>query len=287
MKRQLSIFFILSTVLISSSCKQDSDPVTGGEGGDAELKSKIEQLELDNAMKDSVINESLAYFNEIKSNLEAIGVRRDQIRAISSDPEITSDDKQWILEEIRRINYLREDNAKKVKQLTDDLKKNGVKIKQLEIMIESLMKDIQWKDEQIALLQSELESLDRDYSALFDAYQEQATKIDYLTTELHRVYYAYGTEKELLSNKVIEKKNGFIGLGKSTELKKDFNDDYFTSTDGSKTKTITVEGSDIRIITDHPQSSYKLEVSGNRTVIRILDPSEFWKITKYMVAVVD
>lgn len=284
--KQLKFFFIFSLLL--TACKQEpGDPITANSGSEDELKSKIEQLELDNAMKDSVINESLAYFNEIKSNLEAISVRRDQIRAISSDPEITSDDKEWILEEIRRINYLREDNAKKVKQLTDDLKKNGVKIKQLEIMIESLMKDIQWKDEQIALLQSELESLDRDYSALFDAYQEQATKIDYLTEELHRVYYAYGTEKELLSNKVIEKKNGFIGLGKSTSLKKDFNDDYFTSADGSKTKSITVEGSDIRIITDHPQNSYKLEVNGNRTVIRILDPSEFWKITKYLVAVVD
>lgn len=280
---KLLVFLPLALI----SCKLDSEDNSAGNGSDGELQNRIEQLELDNAMKDSVINESLSYFNEIRSNLEAISVRRDQIRTISSNPEISSDDKEWILEEIRRINYLREDNARKVHQLNEDLKKNGVKIKQLEIMIESLMKDIQWKDEQIALLQSELEALDRDYAALFDAYQDQAIKIEYLTEELNRVYYAYGTEKELTANKVIEKKNGFIGLGKSTTLKSDFNDEYFTAINGSKTKNITVEGTDVRLITDHPSTSYKLEVSGNRTIVRIQDPSEFWKITKYLVVVVD
>lgn len=280
---KLLVFLPLALI----SCKLDSEDNSAGNGSDGELQNRIEQLELDNAMKDSVINESLSYFNEIRSNLEAISVRRDQIRTISSNQEISSDDKEWILEEIRRINYLREDNARKVRQINEDLKKNGVKIKQLEIMIESLMKNIQWKDEQIALLQSELEALDRDYAALFDAYQDQAIKIEYLTEELNRVYYAYGTEKELTANKVIEKKNGFIGLGKSTTLKSDFNDEYFTAINGSKTKNITVEGTDVRLITDHPSTSYKLEVSGNRTIVRIQDPSEFWKITKYLVVVVD
>lgn len=281
--KQLLPFLALTLLL---SCKQDATDEGKTSSNDGELQSRIEQLELDNALKDSVINESLAYFNEIKSNLEAISVRRDQIRSISSNPELTSDDKEWILEEIRRINYLREDNAAKVKHLNEDLKKNNVKIKQLEIMIESLMKDIQWKDEQIALLQSELESLDRDYAALFEAYQEQSSKVDYLTAELNRVYYAYGTEQELLKNRVIEKKNGFIGLGKTTTLKQDFNDDYFTAVDGAKSKSITVEGSNVRIVTDHPQRSYQLEPKGNRTVIRILDASEFWKISKYLVVVV-
>jgi predicted RNase H-like nuclease (RuvC/YqgF family) len=251
------------------------------------LESKIEQLELDNALKDSVINESLSYFNEIKSNLEAISVRRDEIRSISNNPELTPDDKKWILEEIRRINFLREDNARKVKQLNEDVSKSGVKIRQLEIMIESLMKDIQWKDEQISLLQDELASIDRDYSAIFDAYQEQAVKIDYLTEELNKVYYTYGTEKELLRNKVIEKDNGFIGFGRSTSLKEDFNDSYFTKTDGSRTKTIVVEGKEVRFITDHPHKSYSIELSGNKTKIKISDPSEFWKISKYLVVVVE
>ena len=285
----LRIILLSLITLILFSCKQETPGTENGGSTEntQELKNQIKQLELDNALKDSVINESLAFFNEIKFNLESISVKKDKIRALSEDPEISNDDKNWILEEIKHINFLREQNARKVKQLQEDLKKNGLKIEELEVMIESLLKDIQWKDEQIGLLQGELEALDREYSALFDAYQEQATTIDVLTEEVNRAYYAYGTERELRDNKVVEKKNGFIGLGRSTELKDNFNDDYFTAIDVRKTKTITVSGEKIRLVTDHPKASYELVESGALTKIKITDPSEFWKISKYLVVIVD
>ena len=193
--------------------------------------------------------------------------------------------KQWILEEIRHINFLREDNARKVKQLNNELKKNGFKIKELEVMIESLQKDIQWKDEQIGLLQGELNNLDKEYARLFDAYQVQSIKVDELTTKLNQTYYAYGTEKELIENRVIEKKNGFIGFGKKASLLNDFNEKYFTEIDASKAKQITIEGRDIHISTAHPATSYVIEEIGNRSVIKIKDRSEFWKISKYLVVI--
>ena len=68
------------------------------------------------------------------------------------------------------------------------------------------MKDIQWKDEQIAALQKELDRLDHQYSVLFDAYQEQAVVVDRLRDKLNTVYYAYGTAEELLENKIISKR---------------------------------------------------------------------------------
>jgi len=149
------------------------------------------------------------------------------------------------------------------------------------------MKDIQWKDEQITMLQSELNNLDREYSALFDAYQEQAIKLDAVTDEMNSVYYSYGTEEELRDNGVIEKKNGFMGIGKKTSLKDDLNDQYFTRVDGTKVSTIKIVGEDMRFITYHPKSSYQLNPSGNGTTIKILDHSEFWKISKYLVVIVD
>ncbi len=191
------------------------------------------------------------------------------------------------MEEIRRINFLREENARKVKQLNEEVKKSGLKIRELEIMIESLLKDIQWKDEQIGLLQSELDNLDHEYSKLFDAYQEQAIQVDRLTEEMNRVHYAYGTEKELSQNGVIEKKNGFIGIGKQVSLRDNFNDKYFTAIDASRAKELTIQGTGLRFITDHPTKSYQLESNGSRTKIRITDASEFWKVSKYLVIVVD
>lgn len=283
----LKILSIIVLSLALYSCVQEPETSKPKDSGNKELENKIAQLELDNALKDSVINESLSFFNEIKSNLESIGVRKDQIRSMSENPELEPEDKQWILEEIRHINFLREDNARKVKQLNAELKKNGLKIEELEIMVESLMKEINWKDQQIDMLQNELASLDQQYSKLFDAYQEQAVEIDILTYNLHKVYYAYGSEDELLEQNIIEKKNGFIGIGKSLKLRTDFKSDYFTEKDATKSTGITIHGENAHIITTHPASSFELVESGASSKIRILDASEFWKISKYLVVIID
>ena len=124
---------LFSIVLVG--CVQDqpaeNDPfIENGEG--QSMENRIAQLELDNALKDSLINESLAFFNEIKSNLEKIGIRKDQIRAVSDNNEISGDDKSWIIEEIQHINYLREENANKVRRMQKQMKENGLKIKELE-----------------------------------------------------------------------------------------------------------------------------------------------------------
>ena len=77
---------IVALSLLVFSCTQESEPASTNENVNKDMENKIAQLELDNALKDSVINESLAFFNEIKSNLESIGVRKDEIRTLSENP---------------------------------------------------------------------------------------------------------------------------------------------------------------------------------------------------------
>jgi hypothetical protein len=280
------LLLIISLTL--NSCIQDTATDENTTNGDSiSMQNKINQLELDISIKDSVINESLSFFNEIKANLEAIGIRKDEIRAISDNEEISSDDKKWILEEIQHINFLREDNANMVQRMRDQMDKNRVEIKELEIMIESLIKEIQWKDEQITLLQEQLDNFDREYSALFNAYQEQAIQIELITDEMNTVHYAYGTEEELKANGVIEKKNGFMGIGKKAFLRDDFNKKYFTKIDITKTNNLSIEGTGMRFITYHPKTSYEISEDGIRTKIKIIDASEFWKISKYLVLTVE
>lgn len=283
MRKLLPILFIG----LIASCQQKSEEQQSPDAEKKDLENQIAQLELENQQKDSVINESLAFFNEIQNNLEAIGIRRDQIKKLSDNPELEPDDKKWILEEIRRINFLREDNARLVKRLNDQLDKSGVRIQELETMVESLLQDIKWKDEQISLLQVELDRLDSQYSALFDAYQEQAIQVDQLRNELNKVYYAYGSSEELETNKIITRKNGFIGIGRRLELRSDFNPEYFTQGDATKLKSLNIRGNNARLLSDHPPSSYKLVPNATGSQLKITDPSEFWKISRYLVVLVD
>lgn len=281
--------FLFLGLFLTASCDQDVDsPDTELSSVDpVELQNRIDQLELDNSLKDSVINESLQFFNEIQTNLEAIGIRRKEIQDLTSNPEFSPSDKTWVLEQIRQINFMREDNATKMKQLQEEMEKNKFEISSLKTMIDGLLKEIEWKDEQIGALQSELEQLDSEYSKLFDAYQEKSIQVDQLKSEMNKVYYAYGSAKELAANGVIDKKNGFIGIGKKIKLKEEINDDYFTEINAIKKTVINIDGKHPHFVTVHPTGSYELSSSNGRTQLTITDVSEFWKISKYLVVVVD
>lgn len=253
----------------------------------ADLEGKLAQLKVDNELKDGLIHEALSFYNEIQANLETISLKKNELKLKSEDPELTDDERQWIIQEIKHINYLREENGRKVNSLNNELKKSGLKIKELESMVERLIKDMEDKDIQIAILQDELETVNMEYAKLFDAYIEQEVIVGELTEQINTGYYAYGTVKELNENQIIEKRNGFIGIGKKTKLLDNFNEEYFNKIDISETKEILVEGSEIRFITDHPSNSYHLQAVGKNTKIIIENPKVFWKVTKYLVVVVE
>jgi len=280
------IIFLSATIFLFGGCSSDNQ--TASEQVDSsDSENKIAQLEKDNASKDSMLNQSLAYFSEIQSNLEAIELKKDEIRIISANKEVSSDDKTWILEQIRHINYLREENAKKVGVLNKLLDKNGIRILELEKLIQNMVQNIQIKDEQISVLQGELGSMDKAYAKLFDAYQEKSEMVVELRETLNTAFYSYGTESELIKNQVIERKNGFIGIGKKIYLSENFNEKYFAKIDLTEEKELFIEGSDVKFITDHPSKSYTLVPVGKNTKIKISNPREFWKVSNYLVVVVD
>jgi hypothetical protein len=288
-----SIYYLTLIFLSASLFSCNTEGTTTDSGTDnseelATLRSEKKQLETQLAEKDSVLNESIMLFNEIEDNLAMINLKENEIRFKSKDVELAEDGKQWILQEIQHINYLREANQKKVGQLDKQLKKSNNKIIELEKMISSLMTKIEDQDVEIDILRAELEDLDREYVELLEAYQEQSTMAFEMLQDINRVFYAYGTSNELEGAGVIKKEGGFIGIGKKPVLKGDFNDEYFTELDLTKAKSIDIEGGDkIKFITDHPSSSYTLVSNGANHTIKITDPKNFWKVSKYLVVIVD
>lgn len=266
------------------SCKDDAAntdlPPTGEKSIEmVQLENQVAQLKLENANKDSVINESLEFFNEIQDNLAKISLKNNEIQILSENPEITIDNREWILQEINNINHLREQNARKVKSLQGKLKNSNLKIASLEETVKKLVLQIKAKDEQIESLQNTLGDLDVAYSELFDEYQQQVELALDVMADLNTAYYAIGTFEELEANNVLVKEGGFIGMGKKTELADDMNDKYFTKIDIMKKKEITVIGENPKLVTDHPSSSYNW--NGNKLVIT--NAKEFWKVSKYLV----
>ncbi len=278
-------WIIALSTLALFSCKTDNTTTENGANISSEelikLKNEVNQLRLESQNKDSVINESIAFFNEIQDNLAKISLKKDEIRIKSESPELAPDGRDWIMQQIQEINSLREQNAKRVRQLQGKLKQKDIKISEMQGMIDRLVLQIKSKDEQIESLQNQLADLDIEYSELFDEYQEQVDLALDVMHELNKVYYTMGTQEELMANGVIEQAGGFIGIGKKTDLSDEMNQSYFTAADRTKITQITVIGEKPKLITDHSSSAYKWEE--NKLIIT--DYEKFWRISKYLVIV--
>lgn len=86
-----------------------------------------------------------------------------------------------------------------------------------------------------------------------------------------------------MGNKVVEQKRGFLSNWKKNQLVENFNVKYFAKIDLTNDKEIFIEGSKVRLIKDHASSSYIIVPDGNNYKIQIMNPSDFWKISKYLV----
>ncbi len=278
----------LSTVFMLS-CESPTENNATNDNSEELARLKSEKRELENRLleKDSILNESILLFNEIEENLAKINLKEDEIRLRSKDVELAEDGKQWILQEIQNINYLREENKKKVSSLNKQLRNNNQKISELEKLITNLNSKIEIQDEEIEVLRAELSDLDKEYVELLEAYQEQSTLAAETIQELNTVYYAYGTFDELEKNGVLVKEGGFIGIGKKTELHDNFNDEYFTEIDMTQVSEIEIDGGEkLKFISDHSSSSYEVSSKGTNHTLKITNPKEFWKVSKYLVVVV-
>jgi DNA repair exonuclease SbcCD ATPase subunit len=266
-------------------------------------KKEVEKLkrEKDSLMyqintKDSVVNTYVGSFNEIEENLATIKQKESILSSNRKGTELSDNAKDRINEDIQTINKLMDENREKIATLNEQMRKSGHKVASLEKMIRNLNNKLAEKDKELAGLRDQLQTLNATIETLhtsMDTLTAQSTGkskvITEQTTKLNTAYYAVGTYKELKEKKVLNKEGGFLGLGKEEVLKKDFNTEYFTQIDILKTTTIVVGNKKAKLLTTHPSDSYKMNMADKKKVtdITITNPEKFWKVSKYMVVVID
>ena len=242
--------------------------------------------------RDSMINQWLLSFDEIEKNLNVIKEKEKLISVNSSDTEVSKNRKEQILEDIKSINTLIEQNKKKIASLNAQLKASGGTIKGLQTRIASLEESMVQYESEIAELKttlvtkdSEIGQLNNHVVALNDTITRKVETINVQTGKLHQAFLASGTYKDLKEKGLVIKDGGFIGLGRKQFLVEDFSDSLFTEIDITQIKTIPVNSKDVRLITEHPSSSYELIKENEKQIayISITNPEEFWKISKYAV----
>jgi len=248
-----------------------------------------EQLQSQRGNTDSLVNSYFESFNEIQANLDEIKEREKLVAVSPDNGEMKQDAKEKIVSDITLINDLLLKNKQTIANLRSQVKKSNLRLDEFEKMIERLSQQIQEKDAQIAELQTQLANMDQQMKVLFDEYNQRVEELGEKTDELNTAFYCFGTSKELIENGVLTKEGGFVGIGKNTILKDDFNKKYFTQIDITQFSSVPVGNKKIKIITTHPSSSYKANANDKGLVdkIEITNYKEFWSASKYLVVVVE
>ncbi len=267
-------------------------------------KEEIEKLQRENdSLKNlvnvdaSTLNDYLAAFNQIQENLNEIKRKENIISINTQGGEVSQSTADQIVNDIQTIYNLLQQNKQKLAQLKQKLKRSGLKNAQLRKTIELYEQQIKEKDAEIAQLKQKLEQMNIKIGELTTQVQQLNSTVDTLTQvtqqqqqtiqeqdiALHTAYYVIGTKSELKSHNIITREGFLSKLTFNTEAELS----YFTKIDIRQVKEIPINSTKAQILTKHPSASYTFEKEGKIIKsLKILDPDEFWKFSKFLVILI-
>ena len=274
-----TIFLLVAIATLFASCTNGPKK--------ADLISQNDSLRSVLASRDAAMDEMINTINVVEQGFKAINEAQGRINldAAAEQSKLVT-----LQKDINFINETLQKNKQQIAELEEKLNKNQSYSKQLKTMVEKLKKELAEKNEQIAALQQELsqknihiEELDKSVQQLTDSVDElSAAKaanekiISAQDNALNTVWYAIGTKSELKEQKILD--------GKKVLRDAAANMSYFTKCDRRELKTIETHEKNAKLLTTHPEGSYKLERNSEKKyVLTITDADNFWSVSKYLV----
>lgn len=256
---------------------------------------KIDSLQSIVDSKDAEIDSLFVMLNEIEDNLSMINSKYSTVQELRrNNMEGNVNQKKQIAEQMSAIESMMADNKKKIAQLNQRVGTLDKKAAEMEAFITRLEERAAQQEQQIAALMAELENskvviknLNENVNELTAQNQEKANYIAQQTADANRAWFVVGGYNELKEAGIVSKSGGFLGMGRKQGTVADMNTEMFTEIDRTKVTTISINKKKAVVITQHPDNSYELvadeENEAVTAYLRILNPTQFWKYTDYLV----
>lgn len=275
--------FLLVSATMIASC--------GGGMSNKNLKIENDSLLTVLAERNNELDEIMGTFNEIQEGFKQISNAENRVDfQRGSITENSKTAREQITSDIQFIMNQMEENKEQIAKLQSMLKKSQNSSAQLKKAVESLTQELVAKQQRIEELQAELASkniriqqldtavsgLTAEKEALAAENETQARTVAAQEKAINTAWFVYGTKSELKDQKILQKGD----VLRSAE----FNKDYFTQIDIRTTKEINIYAKRAELLTSHPVGSYEMVKDGKGLlVLKILNPAEFWSVTKYLV----
>ena len=258
------------------------------------LDPSEQRLVLTEQKLDSIENDYVASLNEIDYRLNEINNKQGiLILGTGSNAEVGLSKKQQIIANIDMINDMLSSSKEKIGSMQKQLVAYKIDKKGLAKKLKETESKLFDREQELATLKTELSKRDFDLDELKQIILTKDGQIASLTEEnnqqkaqLNRGYFVCGTYKELKNKQILHKSGGLLGINRVKVMNKNPDTKEFSEIDIQKDNVIALNGKDPKIVTPHPANTYEFEKQGNKIcAIKIDDPTNFWKYSKYLVVV--
>ena len=286
--KQLLIFALVFSLFSCNNSGKSGDSVS-----EAQEMDSLRMLSME---KDRQMNSLVSALIEIDDNLQMIKEKENLITLDAADTETGGKAlEDRINRDIQVIYDLMLQNKEQITQLEKQLQHSGSNNTNLNKLVKRLNAQLKNKTIEIIQLQQKLESQSLEIDDLnftIDGLQwvvDSLEGVKYATQQelaettekLYRAHYVFGTKKELKDEKILTN-DGF--LTKKKLLSEGYSEDYFTTIDYRELDSLNLFMPKAKILSNHPESSYKLEESNDGAlVLRIEDKENFWSMTRHLV----
>ncbi len=287
--KKVAILALCAAVM--ASC----DNFSGGKKSQLQVENDSLKMELN--QRNAELDEMLGTFNEISEGFRQINAAENRVdlqRGAVAEGSLTA--REQIASDIEFIRTQMEENKQQIAKLQQMLKTSKNTSAQLKRAVEQLTQELEAKAQRIEELQAELASKNIRIQELDAAVSDLTSQKEQLTIEneakaqtvaqqdktLHTAWFVFGTKKELKDQNILSGS----GLFKKGEVMKDenVNKDYFTEIDIRTTKEIKLYSKSADVLTSHPAGSYEMEEDDKgQLTLKIINPEQFWSVSKYLV----
>lgn len=257
-----------------------------------ELAASHEQEYLDEIMeKDSVIKQIFTSMDEIEGELNKVKQQHNIATITTTDAELTSSQKDKIINDITTLSSLLEENRKQIAEYKRSVgrykgkeKEFSRKVTELEAMLKEREESINGLKQLIAQMDADINRLNTRVDSLNTENTAKLEVIKHKDEQIQTAFVIQGTRKELKEDGVIVSKGGVLGVGRTSTISPTVDQSKLTKVNIYETRSIPVNSKKAKLISVHPQGSYELKKEGDEiSSIEILNADEFWKSSKYLV----
>lgn len=261
------------------------------------LREEAASLEKQLYERDSAFNEVLTVIEQAEKQINEIK-ERENLVSVHAEGEMTDGGRTKIIDDLSQIDRLIKETNQKVADLSGRLETTNIQVAAFKRKIDKLSNNLREREESIVMLKQtlaqknlEIKDLNTELTGIkseFDQQSElvslQVQIIDQRQEEINRAYYAIGEEQSLIDKGLIAKEGGFLGLGRTRDLMENVPLSKLNEIDKTLVDQFELNGKKVELVTEHPTGSYRLvQQDGVVKYLKIDNPDEFWKISKYLV----